>query len=247
MEAVLKVNGVSGGYSLNKPVLHGITLDVKPGEMVGLIGLNGAGKSTAIKHILGLMRPHEGTIMVNGADLQRDAPRYKSNFAYVPEAPSLYEEMTVLEHLKFSAMVYGLEQKQFEQRSRRLLEQFQMGEQQHVFSRHLSKGMKQKVMIMCAFLVQPALYLIDEPFLGLDPLGIRTLLEQMVAMKREGASILLSSHILSMIESYCDRFILLHKGRILAAGTLQDIRQQAEMPDATLEQLFFKLVGGSES
>ncbi|MNJ51765.1 ABC-type transporter ATP-binding protein EcsA [compost metagenome] len=111
---------------------------------------------------------------------------------------------------------------------------------------HLSKGMKQKVMIMCAFVARPPLYIIDEPFLGLDPLGIRSLLDFMLEMKESGSSILLSSHILSTIENYCDRFIVLHKGRVIAQGSLKDIAEQAQMPGASLENMFYALVKDKE-
>jgi ABC-2 type transport system ATP-binding protein len=112
------------------------------------------------------------------------------------------------------------------------------------FPQHLSKGMKQKVMIMCAFLVEPSLYIVDEPFLGLDPLSMRSLLELMVARKQEGAGLLISSHILSTIEKYCDRFIVLHKGRSIAYGTLEDIKEQTGIQqNISLEELFFSLIG----
>lgn len=113
-------------------------------------------------------------------------------------------------------------------------------------STHLSKGMKQKVMIMCAFVARPALYVIDEPFLGLDPLGIRSLLDFMMDLKNSGSSILLSSHILSTIENYCDRFIVLHKGKVIAQGTLAEIAATAGHQGLTLEQLFYELVQGGK-
>jgi len=110
----------------------------------------------------------------------------------------------------------------------------------------LSKGMKQKVMIMCAFVARPPLYIIDEPFLGLDPLGIRSLLDFMIEMRAQGSSILLSSHILSTIENYCDRFIVLHRGEVIAQGTLAEIAVQAKLPGAALEDIFYSLVKGGD-
>ncbi|MNJ66809.1 ABC-type transporter ATP-binding protein EcsA [compost metagenome] len=117
-----------------------------------------------------------------------------------------------------------------------------MEEKADSLSMHLSKGMKQKVMIMCAFVARPPLYIIDEPFLGLDPLGIRSLLDFMLEMKESGSSILLSSHILSTIENYCDRFIVLHQGKVIAQGTLNEIAEQAKMQGASLENIFYSLV-----
>ncbi|ANE46132.1 multidrug ABC transporter ATP-binding protein [Paenibacillus swuensis] len=242
MEAILKVQDLSGGYSIGRPVLHDIGFEVRPGEMVGLIGLNGAGKSTTIKHILGLLQPHRGEIRVKGIQLAEDSHVYRSALAYVPESPLMYDELTVKEHLELTAMAYGLEQDEYIRRSERLIAEFQMKDKMNSFSAHLSKGMKQKMMIMNAFMVEPVLYIIDEPFLGLDPLGIRSLLDLMVSMKERGAAILMSSHILSTIERYCDKYVVLHKGRMAAAGTLDEVRNQAGLPGQPLEDVFYALV-----
>lgn len=241
-QPVLSVQGLSGGYSLNRPVLHDVTFQVEPGEMVGLIGLNGAGKSTTMKHILGLMNPQKGGIQVQGKSRSEHSEAYHSALAFVPESPLLYDEMTVREHLEFTARSYGVSHEDYETRSAQLSKMFRMEEKMDSLSTHLSKGMRQKVMIMCAFVARPSLYIIDEPFLGLDPLGIRSLLDFMMEIKASGASILLSSHILSTIENYCDRFIVLHRGSIIAQGTLKEIQEQANRPDMSLEELFNVLV-----
>ncbi|SDD61603.1 ABC-2 type transport system ATP-binding protein [Paenibacillus sp. UNCCL117] len=242
MEALLHVEHLTGGYSKQRPVLHDIGFTVKPGEMVGLIGLNGAGKSTTIKHILGLMEPHSGTVRLGGRLLKDDPTSYRRTYAYVPETPLLYEELTVSEHLEMAAMAYGLSRDTYEQRAAILLEDFQMAPFHNRLSAHLSKGMKQKVMIMSAFLVKPDLYIIDEPFLGLDPLGIRSLLELMAKVKSDGAAILISSHILSTIERYGDRYVVLHQGRLAAYGDLETLRSAARMPGAPLDDVFCSLV-----
>jgi ABC-2 type transport system ATP-binding protein len=243
---VLQITGLTGGYSLNKPVLHDIALQVQPGEMVGLIGLNGAGKSTTMKHILGLMSPHKGDIRVKGKTRTEDPGAYHGALSFVPESPLLYEEMTVREHVEFTARSYGVDRSDYESRSSQLAELFRMEDKMDTLSSHLSKGMKQKVMIMCAFVARPALYVIDEPFLGLDPLGIRSLLDFMLDLKQSGASILLSSHILSTIENYCDRFIVLHQGKVIASGTLEEMAAAAGQHGLSLEQLFYELVQGGQ-
>lgn len=242
MVNVLQVNQLTGGYSTGKPVLHDVHFEVHPGEMVGLIGLNGAGKSTTMKHILGLMQPHKGEVRLQGVTLEESSEVYRSSLAFVPETPMLYEELTVKEHLELAAMAYGVEQKDYEERVPKLLALFQMTDKYNTFSMHLSKGMRQKVMIMSAFLVHPPLYMIDEPFLGLDPIGIRNLLDFMVELKSRGQSILLSSHILSTIENYCDRFIVLHHGRVVAQGTLEELREQTMLRHDSLENIFYQLV-----
>lgn len=235
--SIVKLDHVTGGYT-RKPVLHDLSFEIKEGELVGLIGLNGAGKSTTIKHIIGLMNPHQGDIRVNGVTFQENPEKYRKSFSYIPETPILYEELTLKEHLELTAMAYGLDEQTFEARSEVLLKEFMMEKRLRWFPAHFSKGMRQKVMIMCAFLVNPSLYIIDEPFVGLDPLGIRSLLEQMEVRKREGASILMSTHVLSTAEKVCDRIILLHEGHVHAHGTMEDLRAQFGRKDASLDDIY---------
>ena len=221
---ILQVSNVSGGYT-RKPVIKDLSFTIEEGELVGLIGLNGAGKSTTIKHIIGTLIQREGEIRLNGVTLKENIDAYRSSFSYIPETPVLYEELTLKEHLALTAMAYGIDEKTLAERSEKLLKEFRMEKRLNWFPSHFSKGMRQKVMIMCAFLVNPSLYIIDEPFVGLDPLGIQSLLDQMDTKKREGASILMSTHILSTAEKYCDRIILLHEGRVRAQGTMDDLRR----------------------
>lgn len=241
---VLEVTGLTGGYSPKRPVLHDVQFRIRPGEMIGLIGLNGAGKSTTIKHILGLLTPHRGEVEIDGVKLSQQPERYRSTFAYVPESPVLFDELTVEEHLRLSGMAYGIDEADYKSRMEELLDEFQMTPKRRAFAAHLSKGMRQKVMIMSALLAAPPLYIIDEPFLGLDPLGIRSLLDKLVEVKRGGAAILMSSHILSTVEAYCDRYIVLHQGRIAAQGNLEEICAAAGFGPgrATLEDAFYRLV-----
>jgi len=148
----------------------------------------------------------------------------------------------VQEHLRLTAMAYGIDESRYAERSERLLGEFRMADKRSAFAAHLSKGMKQKVMIMNALLASPPLYVIDEPFLGLDPLAVRSLLERLDEEKRSGSAILVSSHILSMLEGYCDRYLLLHDGRLIVSGTLDALREAASMPGASLERLFFRFI-----
>ncbi|WP_040953025.1 ABC transporter ATP-binding protein [Gorillibacterium massiliense] len=244
MKTILEIDKLYGGYLFNKPVIQNISFTVAEGEMVGLIGLNGAGKSTTIKHILGLLTPQKGAIRAGGTTLQENPEDYRASFTYVPESPELYDELTIREHLELTALAYGVSRGEYEERSASLLKRFRMEEKQGSFSMHLSKGMRQKVMLMNAFLPEPPLYIIDEPFLGLDPLGIRSLLDLMSDFKQRGASFLISSHILSTIEKYCDSYVVLHHGIVAAQGKLEDIRKQAGMPSgASLDEIFFALTG----
>jgi len=238
--SVLEVQHVTGGYT-RKPVIKDLSFTIGKGELVGLIGLNGAGKSTTIKHIIGTMLPKEGDIRLNGVTLKEDTDKYRTSFSYIPETPVLYDELTLREHLALTAMAYDLDEATLAARSELLLKEFRMEKRLNWFPSHFSKGMRQKVMIMCAFLVNPSLYIIDEPFVGLDPLGIQSLLDQMDGKKKEGASILMSTHILSTAEKHCDRIILLHEGRVRAQGTMNDLRQAFAMPHATLDELYIAM------
>jgi ABC-2 type transport system ATP-binding protein len=237
---VLELQSVTGGYT-RKPVIHDLSFSIEPGELVGLIGLNGAGKSTTIKHIIGIMTPQKGEILLNGKSIKDSMDQYRSSFSYIPETPVLYDELTLKEHLELTAMAYGIDLETMEERVAPLLKEFRMEKRLNWFPSHFSKGMRQKVMIMCAFLVNPSLYIIDEPFLGLDPLAIQSLLDQMDEKKKEGASILMSTHVLATAEKHCDKILLLHNGRLRAFGTMDDLRQTFNLPNATLDDLYIAM------
>nr|WP_155670658.1 ABC transporter ATP-binding protein [Ornithinibacillus caprae] len=237
---MLRIENLVGGYT-HKNVLHGISFDVNPKEIVGLIGLNGAGKSTTIKHIIGLMQAKKGSVSINGKTFQENPSDYRNRLAYIPEMPILYDELTLYEHLQLTAMAYDIPKDVFEKRLDILLKEFRMEKKLKWFPVHFSKGMRQKVMIMCAFLIEPSLYIVDEPFVGLDPLGIQSYLQLMEDMKNNGSGILMSTHILATAERYCDRFVILHEGEIRALGTLKDLREQFNMPNATLDDLYVQL------
>ncbi|GGC73954.1 ABC transporter ATP-binding protein [Thalassobacillus devorans] len=240
MEPLLHIENLHGGYT-HKNVLHGISFDVHPNEIVGLIGLNGAGKSTTIKHIIGMMQAKKGQVAINGKRFEENPEAYRQQMAYIPEMPILYDELTLYEHLHLTAMAYGIEEQEFKKRLDPLLKEFRMEKKLNWFPVHFSKGMRQKVMIMCAFLIEPSLYIVDEPFVGLDPLGIQSYLQLMEEMKQEGAGVLMSTHILATAERYCDRFVILHDGEIRAKGTLEELREAFQMPGSTLDDLYVQL------
>lgn len=240
MESLLHIDNLYGGYT-HKNVLHGISFDVYPKEIVGLIGLNGAGKSTTIKHIIGLMHAKKGSVSVNGKTFRESPETYRNQLAYIPEMPILYDELTLYEHLRLTAMAYDIPEELFEKRLQPLLKEFRMEKKLKWFPVHFSKGMRQKVMIMCAFLIEPPLYIVDEPFVGLDPLAIQSYLQRMDEMKNNGSGVLMSTHILATAERYCDRFVILHDGLIRAVGTLAELRENFQMPGATLDDLYVQL------
>ncbi|MGG2026350.1 ABC transporter ATP-binding protein [Gottfriedia sp. S16(2024)] len=234
---LLHVKDVTGGYT-RQPVIKDVSFTINRKELVGLIGLNGAGKSTTIKHILGLLKPSKGDILINGDSFDKDPTAYRASISYVPETPMIYDELTLQEHLEITALAYNIPEKDFKKRSEELLKTFRLNDKRKYFPSTFSKGMKQKVMIICALIVQPQLYIIDEPFLGLDPIAINDLLEILNNEKEKGAGILMSTHILSTAQIYCDSFIILHEGVIIAKGTLNELQTQYNMPNASLDEIY---------
>ena len=240
MTQVLKIENLSGGYN-RKKIIENINIEIPKGSITALIGLNGAGKSTTIKHILGLLRPMDGEIKVNGITIRENNEKYRKSISYIPESPVLYDELTLEEHINLTAMAYGLNMKEAWKKADVLLKLFKLSDKKKFFPVHFSKGMKQKVMIICSFLVEPNLYIIDEPFLGLDPIAINDLINLMCEKRDNGASILMSTHILATAEKYCDNFIIIHEGKILASGKLSNLRKEFNMPDASLDEIYLAL------
>ncbi|MGK0551162.1 ABC transporter ATP-binding protein [Enterococcus faecalis] len=241
----LVIEQLTGGYG-HVPVLKDVHFQVGSGEMVGLIGLNGAGKSTTIKNIIGLLTPQKGKITIDGQTLRQDPQTYRKKIGYIPETPALYEELTLKEHIEITAMAYDIPQAEAFERAAGLLKTFRLENKLDWFPANFSKGMKQKVMVLCAFLIEPSLYIIDEPFLGLDPLAIHALLELMNEMRQQGAAILMSTHILATAEKYCDRFVVLHEGQIRAAGSMAELRAQFDLPDSSLDDIYLALTKEAE-
>ena len=231
-------------YFDEKLAVSDLSFEIQAGEIVGLVGPNGAGKTTTIKCILGLLKPSSGEILINGANLDKNELMLKSMVSYIPEIPILYDDLTVNEHLKFIAMAYEVERAEYEHRAEQLLKRFGMWENRDEISTHFSKGMKQKVAILCALIHDAMLILADEPFGGLDPQAIRELKDIFLGFKREGKSILLATHILDLAERICDRVVIINRGRNIAAGSLRELRNKAGLgPQATLEEIFLNLVG----
>lgn len=237
---MLKIENLTGGY-VNIPVLKNISFEVNDGELVGLIGLNGAGKSTTINEIIGLLTPYQGQITLDGLTLANDQADYRKKIGFIPETPSLYEELTLREHLETVAMAYDLEFEAAMARANELLKLFRLSDKLDWFPINFSKGMKQKVMIVCAFMVNPSLFIVDEPFLGLDPLAISDLTDLLAQEKAKGKAILMSTHVLDAAEKMCDRFVILHHGQVRAVGNLAELREAFGQKDASLNDIYIAL------
>lgn len=237
---MLEIKNLTGGY-VNIPVLKDVSFEVPSGQLVGLIGLNGAGKSTTINEIIGLLTPYKGTIEIDGLSLQGDRNGYRKKIGFIPETPSLYEELTLREHIETVSMAYDIPVEEGLKRAQPFLELFRLADKLDWFPVHFSKGMKQKVMIICAFIVEPSLFIVDEPFLGLDPVAIADLTRLLAEEKARGKSILMSTHVLDSAEKMCDSFVILHKGQVRAKGNLADLQAEFGMPAASLNDIYLLL------
>lgn len=233
MEAIelLSVAIQQSGYE-KRNVIRNIHFEIQSGEVVGLIGPNGAGKSTTIKTIIGLLGDYTGSVRFGGK---------RGSYTYVPEQPIFYEGMTLYEHLEIAAASYGLSTEEFNKSANRLLEQFQLMDVKDDLPVSFSKGMQQKMMLILGFLIESDVYIIDEPFIGLDPRAVQDLVNLLEEQRRRGAGILMCTHVLDTAEKICDRFVMLHQGEMVAQGDLLSIRNISGAPDASLFECFLKL------
>ncbi|MBP1990064.1 ABC transporter ATP-binding protein [Paenibacillus eucommiae] len=229
---ILNVNIEQAGYDNQAVVLHDIRFSLMQGELVGLLGPNGAGKSTTIKAILGLLRDFKGEISFTGK---------RQNYAYIPEQPILYDQLTLWEHLELAAAAYEMERPVFIEKAEKLVARFRLQEVKHHLPSSFSKGMQQKIMLILGFLIEPDLYVVDEPFVGLDPRAIKDFLDLLEQERKRGAAVLMSTHVLDTAEKICDRHILLDRGSIVAQGYLPEIREQCGLPNASLFECFHSL------
>ena len=225
--------------------VRGLSFEVPAGSILGLVGPNGAGKTTTLRALAGIIPPSRGRLRVAGHDVVQEPVAAKSQLAFIPDEPQLFDVLTVWEHLEFTASVYRLPV--FKVEAERLLTQFELTEKRDTIAQELSRGMRQKVAICCAYLHQPEAILFDEPLTGLDPRGIRTLKESIRERAAAGAAVMISSHLLDMIEDLCSHLLLMHRGRCLFQGTIAEAKNKlAEHADASLEDVFFQLTEKTE-
>jgi ABC-2 type transport system ATP-binding protein len=240
----LEVAGFSKGYGGGRLAVDALSFTVRGGEIAGLVGPNGAGKTTTFRAIAGIHPPGGGSIRVAGHDVVRDGSAAKRRLALVPDEPHLFNSLTVWEHLEFAARVYGVAD--WRRAAETLLEELEMAERRDSLADELSRGMRQKVAVACALLHDPAVLLLDEPLTGLDPRGIRTLYDTLRRRAAAGAAVVLSSHLLGQIEGLCSTFLVLRQGRLLFAGTQEEMRTAyGAEGEGSLEELFFRLTEGS--
>ncbi len=226
--------------------VEGLNFKVEPGEILGLLGPNGAGKTTTLRALTGIIAPTRGTLSIAEFDLSESPVEAKRLMAYVPDDPKLFDALTVWEHLQFISAAYQVDN--FSEKGEKLLAQFELTEKRDTIAQELSRGMQQKVAICCAYLHNPKVLLFDEPLTGLDPRAIRTLRQSIVERAEQGTSIIVSSHLLALVENLCTHLLILHRGKQLFCGSVQQARSAfLDMEtDATLEEVFFRATEGSE-
>jgi len=242
---VLEVEGLEKVYGEVKAV-HGLTFQVAPGEVLGLVGPNGAGKTSTLRCLGGILPPSSGRVAVAGHDMVTAPVEAKRALAFLPDEPRLFEYLTVWEHLNFVARLYGVAD--WEERARALLEEMELTGKEKALPGELSRGMKQKLSIACGFLHSPRLILLDEPLTGLDPLGIRRMKASLRQRAEAGTALVLSSHLLPLVEELCHRILVIAGGRAVALGTLSDIRARLSGPEgegASLEELFIRITSAT--
>jgi len=243
---MIEVNGLTKRYG-SYAAVNNLTFSVRPGEVVGLVGPNGAGKTTTLRCLAGIIPATGGQISIAGHDLRADPIGAKRALAFFPDEPRLFEYLTVRQHLAFVARIYGVPN--HEAIAQPLLDELEIADKADALPSELSRGMKQKLVIACGLLHGPKVIFFDEPLTGLDPLGIRRMKDSILRRAREGAAIVLSSHLLHLLEEVCSHVLILKKGEKIADGTLAEVaaRFSQGSPEMSLEDVFIRATGDGNS
>jgi ABC-2 type transport system ATP-binding protein len=222
------------------------TFSLQPGEIVGFLGPNGAGKTTTIKMLTGLLEPSAGRAAIMGSDIQKDPIPAKAAFGYVPDTPNLYGKLTGWEFLQFMARLYRVPRDQAEHRAHELLRLFQLADASTDLIEGYSHGMQQKMALAGALIHDPKVLFLDEPTVGLDPKSARMIKDILGQLRDRGTTIFFSTHILEIAERMCDRVMIINQGRIVASGTVAELRSGGTGGAGSLEDIFLELTGGAE-
>ena len=241
---MIRIEGFHKAYG-DTIAVSDLSLALDPGQILGLVGPNGAGKTTTLRVLAGIIPPTQGRLSVAGHDIRSDPVAAKRELAYVPDDPSLFDTLTVWEHLQFTASAYRTDN--LDEDGMRLLDLFELTEKKNTMAHELSRGMRQKTAICCAYLHNPAVLLLDEPHTGLDPRGIRSMKDSILERAEAGATVVVSSHMLAMVEDLCTHLSILHRGQLLFTGSMRDARERfADLSgDVSLEDVFFRATEGN--
>jgi ABC-2 type transport system ATP-binding protein len=236
---MVQVEGLTKLYG-EFTAVNDLSFSIQPGEVVGLVGPNGAGKTTTLRCLAGIIPPTRGTVRVGGHDIASDAIAAKKQLAFFTDEPRLFDYLTVWQHLNFVARIYQVAD--YEKTGATLLEELELANKKDALPGELSRGMKQKLAIACGLLHSPRVIYFDEPLTGLDPYGIRRMKDSILKRARDGAAIIISSHLLHLVEEICTRLLILKNGQKIADGTMAEITKKfsEQSGDASLEEIFFR-------
>lgn len=221
-----------------------INLSVSEGEIFGFIGPNGAGKTTTLRMMSGILSPTEGSVTIDGIDMARQPEKAKQRMGYIPDRPFVYEKLTGMEYLRFTADLFGVEDGLFKGQSESLLKRFSLYDWRDDLIGSYSHGMKQRLIISAALLHNPRVLVIDEPMVGLDPAGIRMIKNLFRDLAKKGTTLFMSTHTLSVAEDLCDRIGVIHKGILISMGTVEELKNSARVEEGDLEKIFLILTEG---
>lgn len=246
-QKLVEVVNLTKRYAGN-PAVSDLSFSLDSGSILGLVGPNGAGKTTTLRMLSGIVKPTGGLIRIDGFDTVKQPMVTKRITGYVPDEPHLFRSLTVWEHIEFTASVYGL--KEYSAYAEKLLDQFQLDTRRNSVVQELSLGMRQKVAICCMYLTRPRLLLFDEPLTGLDPMGIREMSESIASFSRTGSAVIISSHLLGLVEDLCTEIMLLREGQCVLSGSLDvvlnRISSEPGNQSESLESLFFRTISDEQ-
>ena len=237
MATVLQLKDFTKSYDGQKPAVDHVSLEVEEGEIFGFIGHNGAGKSTTIKSIVGILSSHNGEIYIDGKTLWEAKKECQKKMAYIPDTPDLYEYMTGISYINFIADIYEVPTDVRTERIEKIADAFEIKEALGDLISSYSHGMKQKVALISAFVHQPRLLVLDEPFVGLDPKASAVLKQEMRALCAQGSAIFFSTHVLEVAEKLCDKVAMIDHGHIVVSGSVEELTREASLEEVFLEQL----------
>lgn len=242
---MIRARALTKNYGSLRAV-DGLDLEIAQGEFFAFLGPNAAGKTTTIKMLSGLLKPTAGSIEIGGCDLAREPEKAKAQMAYVPDFPFLYDKLTAAEFMRFVGDVYGMERRAITANTSELFEKFHLGEYRHELTENLSHGTRQRLVIASALLHEPRVFIIDEPMVGLDPMHARIVKQEFRDRARAGMTIFLSTHQLSVAEELADRIGIIHRGRLIALGTVAELRAKSS-EGGGLERIFLSLIDQEEA
>ena len=241
---MIELTQITKNYG-NHLALNNLNLNVSKGEIFGFIGPNGAGKTTTIKIMGGIMQPSHGNVRICGIDMETDPEIAKGNIGYIPDRPYLYEKLTGMEFLQFTADLYGVNKNGFAKQAESELKRFSLIDWADELIESYSHGMRQRLIFASALLHDPDVIIVDEPMVGLDPVAIMMVKDLFKSLSKKGVTVFMSTHTLKVAEDICDRIGVIHRGRLIATGTTEDLQREAQVTDADLEKVFLLLTNES--